>query len=64
MQYLIEAGASFGGRSRFYNGIEKGRAKLRGTKRALKFEKDEAEKICGQLAKVHNLDWRVVPYVA
>lgn len=58
--FLIQARDLGGSRSRFYNGIEKGRAKLHSARRALKFERELADKICAQLAAVDNKDWFVI----
>lgn len=43
----------------YYNGIEKGTARFTGKKRALRFEKGMAEKICEQLKVVDNWEWEV-----
>lgn len=58
--FLIQQRERGASSSRFYNGIEKGRAKLHSAGRALKFERELADKICAQLAAVDNKDWFVV----
>lgn len=62
MQFVIEA-TTVKSRSRFYNGVEKGRAKFHVRSRALAFDRALADKIAGQLAVVYNCEWQVVPQI-